>query len=249
MNPFKYNFVMELFNFNFKELVDLKRKIDDEWVLLRNSGLVYIPSDDIELRKQKHATEIFNRTSKAILDKKLPTVFEFLETVETVEKVKLLYNQLNIPAQYLKEFIWKIEDIIPYKKPLKALITIENKSHQDSLIKLKKLKITNNLALLEVGRTKLGREKILSETTISPSLLSELIHRADFLRGSHISGRTIDHFFKAGYDTVDKIKEKEMHNIIKDFREFENSLGIARKDKIVFKFVIYAKFTPRVVLN
>ena len=249
MNPFRYDFVRESFNFSLKCIVDLKRKIDDEWILLRSSGLVDIPLKDTELKKQKQASEIFNRTCQIISDCKIKNILDFLETVETVEKARIFTERLNIPPRHLKEIIWKIEDFLPYKKPLKAAIIPMDKSHIGGLIKLKKLRIANNLALLDVGRTQERRDNILNKTSISQKLLLELIHRADFLRGSHVSGRTIDHFFEAGYDSVDKIKEKEISVIINDFRKFEESSGKPRKDKIVFGFAIYVKHTPKVFLN
>jgi hypothetical protein len=249
MNPFKFNFVKESFNFNFNNLIELKRKIDDEWVLLRNSGLVDLPIKETELKKQKQASEIFTRTCHIISDHKIKNILDLLETVETVEKARIFTERLNVPPRHLKEMIWKIEDILPYKKPLKAAIIPENKAHLRSLAQLKGLKITNNLTLLDIGRTSQGRERLIEETAIPLEVLLELIHRADFLRGSHVSGRTIDHFFEAGYDTVDKIKERDTSKIINDFRKYEESSGKPRKDKIVFGFVIYVKHTPKVFLS
>ena len=249
IDPFRYNFVRESFNFSLKGIIDLKRKIEDEWILLRSSGLVDIPLKDTELKKQKQASEIFNRTCQKISDYKIKNILDFLETVESVEKARIFTERLNIPPRHLKEMIWKIEDLLPYRKPLKAAIIPEKKSHLEILIELKKFRITNNLALLDIGRTRQNREEFLNKSSIPPNLLLELIHRADFLRGSHVSGRIIDHFFEVGYDTVDKIKEKETSAIIKDFRKYENESGKPRKDKIAFGFVMYIKHTPRVFLN
>jgi hypothetical protein len=249
MNPFKYEFVMELFNFTFRDLMDLKRKIDDEWILLGNSGLVDFSLTDSELKKRKHASEIFNKTCQSIIDHRIVKIYDFLESIETIEKAQLLLDQLNIPVQQLKEIVWKIEDLKPYKKPLKSTIIPKNDSHQETLVKLKKLKISNNLALLDAGRTRQKREQLSTSSGISLNNLNKLIHRADFARGSHVSGRTVDHLFNSGLDTVKKIQTTDMQKIIQELRKFEENSGTVRKDKIILGFVIYAKITPGIYLD
>jgi len=249
MNPFKYEFVMELFNFTFRDLMDLKRKIDDEWILLGNTGLVDFTLTESELKKRKHASEIFNKTCQLIIDHRITKIYDFLELIETIDKAQILLDQLNIPVQQLKEIVWKIEDIKPYKKPLKSTIEPKNKLHQDCLLKLKKLKISNNLALLDSGRTRQKREQLSADSSISLDALNELIHRADFVRGSHVSGRTINHFFKSGLNSVEKIQTTDMLKIIQELRKFEKATGTGRKDKTILSFVIYAKLTPKVYHN
>jgi len=173
---------------------------------------------------------------------------EFIESVETTEKAKELIRKTGIPLENLKVMFINYVDflVLPELKSVRLVVDNSNPSHLLHVRKLGKLKLANNLALLDAGRTKEAREKIARETGIPEEVLTEFVNRADISRKRNVA-RAVDYFCKAGYDTFDKIRMVDHREFRDKVWDYASAHGISNKNQIDTGYVRYARVHPRVL--
>jgi len=231
-----YGFVRDLYDFTMSEAIDFIKRY------LEENKIVY------ETRYDEKRFEIFASTMKKLEEGGINRISELVESVETTEKAKELMKRTGILLEDLKvTFIYFIDfQILPELKSVRLVIDNANPSHLKYVSKLGKMKLANNLALLDAGRTKAAREKLAEETGIPEEVLTEFVNRADISRKRDVT-RAVDYFCKVGYDNFDKIRAVDHREFRNRVWEYARSHGISNINQIDTGYVGYARIHPRIM--
>ena len=125
--------------------------------------------------------------------------------------------------------------VLPFKIPLKELADTMPEPKPAEVEMLKKHKIRSNLDILEKFRSAEGRREFSAETGVGEAQVLALAHRADLSRLAYVRGRTIRHLCGGGYDTLEKLANADMAQMVADMTAYYRSIG---KDFADFQAVI-----------
>jgi len=116
--------------------------------------------------------------------------------------------------------------------------------------KLNQVGIRSVEALLEVGKTPKGREKLAEDSGISPKLLLEWINLADLFRIKGIGEEYSDLLEEAGVDTVPELAQRRADNLYAKLVEVNAAKKLVRRlppQTLVEDWVAQAKALPRII--
>lgn len=231
-----YGFVRDLYDFTMSEAIDFVKRY------LEENDKVY------ETTYDEKRFAIFASTMQKLEEGGIGRLSEFVESVETTEKAKELIRRTGIPLEDLKVTLIDYVDraILPEQKSVRLVIDNSNPSHVLHVSKLGKLKLANNLALLDAGRTKETREELAKETGIPEEILTEFVNRADISRKINVA-KAVDYYCKSGYDTFEKIRMADHREFRDRVWEYASAHGITSQYMIDGGYVGYARVHPRVV--
>lgn len=99
---------------------------------------------------------------------------------------------------------------LPFPTPLRELLDHADPVQHDAFTALKTLKLRTNLDLLEIARSRSGREQLSEASRIPYALLHALVHRCDIARLPWVRGKTVMIVCAAGYDTLAKIAAADL---------------------------------------
>jgi len=159
-----------------------------------------------------------------------------------VKKTKLPFEQLILTLNHV--FRW----VLPHTIYLKELVDEENETHRKYVDELREHGIRFNLDILEQGRTKEDRKKIIIQTGVPEPLIQELVNRADMSRLPYSNRKTVKHLSAAGYDTLRKLAETDPEKMMSDMKRYFDGLGVKIAGFIDLKGIAqWAKTIPRIV--
>jgi hypothetical protein len=128
---------------------------------------------------------------------------------------------------------------LPFQTASRQLLEHENPQEMSYYRILKEHRLTNNLDILEQGRTLAGRADLSHITGLPLDFLTSLVHRADIARLPYVRRKTILPVCGAGYDTLAKIAAADLGQMETDLEAyFQRRQGKPWKN---FKSVIVLK--------
>jgi hypothetical protein len=167
------------------------------------------------------------------------------QCVAFLQRTDFDFDRLTQTLNYLLRWV------LPFKTPLRELIDADGETDVKYLEALKRLEIRSNLDLLEIGRTKAGRDQLSGASGIPLAFVTGLVHRADISRLAYVRGKTVKYLCGGGYDTVQKIAAANLAEMEAKMDVYYRTLGKSLAD---FKSVIPlawmiggAKTLPRVM--
>jgi len=104
--------------------------------------------------------------------------------------------------------------------------------------------------MLDAGKTRQGREKLAQKTGVPPENIVQLVKLSNLARIPGLKAVRARLYYDAGFDTLDKIAEKdpeEMRKMLAEFVERTGFDGIPPLPKEARSAVSLAKHLPRVV--
>jgi len=125
--------------------------------------------------------------------------------------------------------------VLPFKIPVKELVDTMPHTNTTYLGILKNRGVRSNLDVLEIFRSKMGRNVFSTETGMDEVYILELTHRADMSRLAYVRGKTIMHLSGGGYNTLNKLANAEIIKMEADMTAYYESIGKSFAD---FKTVI-----------
>jgi hypothetical protein len=183
---------------------------------------------------------------------RIGTYPELVEQVATRELCEAFLQRTHFDFDALIQTLnYLMRWVLPFKTPAREFIHVDQPEELKYLEALKKRSIGSNLDLLEVGRTKAGRDLLAKKTAIPLVYVTSLVHKADISRLAYVRGKTVEHLCGGGYDTLEKIAAASLSDMEATMDIYYKSLGKSLAD---FKLVIPlswmiggAQVLPRVV--
>jgi hypothetical protein len=141
------------------------------------------------------------------------------------EQLELFVEQSGISAPEIGMVLkYLVYWVIPADKYLSGLV--RNDIHiQETILSLREAGIRTNLELLQAGKSASGRKALAENTEISPSVIIELVNRADFSRLPWASKATISNIMGAGYASVKQLANANPEKLMTDFFRYGKSIG------------------------
>ena len=231
-----YGFVRELLDLTMPEAADLAQREHRENATVYGSG----DPDDPELMH-------LLATLAGLASHGVRRVSEFVDAAETTEQAERLAAASGIPLEDLRRVLfWVDRGLVPEQKHLGVLLDQSDARLDAEVGKLAQLKLANNLALLDAGRTAAGRKRIVRDSGVAADALLELVHRADISRRRNVA-RAVDCFVRAGYDTFAKIAGADPGEFKQRVLASARARGITSPVMVDWGYVAYARTFPRVL--
>jgi hypothetical protein len=233
-----YDFVQEHYNHTMKQAQGYARKIREGYLDNRGNKTAFIVSMAANLRKLEAL--------------RIGTYSQLIRQVASREQCIAFLRRTGFDFHQLVQLLnYLLRWVLPFKTPLRECIGGESHVSGRYLEALKKHKISSNLDLLEVGRTRAGRYQIADITKIPVASVTALVHKADISRLAYVRGKTIKHLCGGGFDTLERIANASVAEMEEKMEVYYRTLGKSLAD---FRLVIPlswmiggAKILPRVV--
>jgi Domain of unknown function (DUF4332) len=122
--------------------------------------------------------------------------------------------------------------------------------NQDDIAKMAAAGISNVEQMLEAGKTPAARQRLASETSVSPGVILELVKLSDLSRVEGVKGIRARLYYDAGADTLEKIAQWEpeaLRMMLNEFVQRTGFAGIAPLPKEVIHTVARARQLPKIV--
>lgn len=229
-----YNFVYKYYNHNMKEAEEYSHNL----------------LGDDPKQRYKEYLEKLSKTFYRLDILKVRNYPEFINLVETRNQFEEFYKNADLELDEIVRVIkhllfW----ILPSKVYLRELVDKENQKHKQYILTLKKNNIKVTLDILELGNTKEGRRRIATDTGVPEDFLKELTNRADFTRMPYVSGKTVKHYFGAGYDSLEKLVKADLDKLTDDMTKYFNSIGkkLSRSFIELDSGLVISKVLPKIV--
>ncbi len=178
----QYGFVREGWDKSIAEIAALERFVVGDYDLV--STPITQKDRDVLYRISKTGAE---------------RLMQFLDMVDTLEKAKKFCDTAGITADELKSLLRKIHRYLPFGAQMRQLVAKDDTEFQGYVDKLLPVKLGHSLALLEIGRTRKGRQKISKDTGIPESAVLDLVKRADLTRLHLMGGGMVKQIWAIGY--------------------------------------------------
>lgn len=177
---------------------------------------------------------------------------EFIHRVRSREEAEAFCSRANMALEELIRVLkFLLFWVLPTKMYLRELIDKKNQTQLKYVATMRENNIRFTLDLLEKGRTGGSREKIAEETGIPRDFIFELVNRADFTRMPYVSGKTVRHYFGAGYKSLEQLARAELNQLTREMSEYLDSMGIKLSRSFIEldSGIIIAKVLPKLVEN
>ncbi len=114
--------------------------------------------------------------------------------------------------------------VIPSEKYLSGLVRDEPVI-QSAIKTLAETGIRTNLQLLQAGISPSGRMALAIQSGLSPTVISNLVNRADLSRMPWASKATISNLSEAGYGSLARLANADQEQLFADFFAYGKSIG------------------------
>ncbi|MFW9907008.1 MAG: DUF4332 domain-containing protein [Candidatus Thorarchaeota archaeon] len=115
--------------------------------------------------------------------------------------------------------------ILPFPRPIRDFIDSDDEEQLEFISRLRDRGIRNNLDMLEQCRTPEKRNEIAVLDEIPLDFIVGLSQRADIARLPYVRGKTVLILTDAGYDTLDKIANANIEEMVSDLEATLNGKG------------------------
>jgi len=116
--------------------------------------------------------------------------------------------------------------LLPSKIYLSQLIDREDSSQKEGVAALRATGIRFTLDILQRGMTAEARRQIAEETGVPVDFVTDLVNKADLTRMPYINGKTVRHYFGAGYRSLASLASADLETLQGDVRDYLSSQGI-----------------------
>ncbi|MFW9958983.1 MAG: DUF4332 domain-containing protein [Candidatus Odinarchaeota archaeon] len=206
---FEYIFVQEHYNHDMKEAEAYA------------SGLL-----TFNISKYKEYLETITTSIRTLESVGVRNYLDLIESVRTKEQCEDFLVRTKMPFRGLISFLnYLFRWVFPFNVPAKEFLDIENETHLEYARKLKEKGITNNLDVLEYARTRAARIELSNQTGMPLQFLLGLANRADISRLPYIRGKTVTIFCNAGYDSLQKLAEARIDELVDALTNYLESIG------------------------
>jgi len=195
---FSYAFVRELYDLTMDGML---AQLDAE---RREADLV----EGVDARRVQWQAPMA-RTFAALKAQGVGRLSEFVDRVYTRESAEALLAETGLALRDLRATLEYLDQqYLPFQKPLRVLVARTDAGRHARIGLLVPLGLANNLALLDAGRSRAGREALASRTGIPAADLLDLVHRADISR-RFCAARAVDAGCRAGYGTLEAYRQAD----------------------------------------
>ncbi|MDH4214842.1 MAG: DUF4332 domain-containing protein [Candidatus Thorarchaeota archaeon] len=206
---FEHTFVQEFYNHSMKEAE------------IYATGLL-----TFGIGKYKEYLERIRTSIRTLDGIGVRNYIDLIESVRTKEQCEDFLVRTKIPFRELISFLnYLFRWVLPFKIPVREFLDIENETHLEYARKLKEKGIMNNLDVLEYARTRAARIELSNQTGMPLQFLLGLANRADISRLPYIRGKTVTIFCNAGYDSLQKIAEARIDELVDALTNYLESIG------------------------
>lgn len=146
---------------------------------------------------------------KRVRDADITRLMAFLDLVATQKAAEELCQKMGIAPDHLMELLQKIYKYLPQGVQMRQLVAPDDPVLQDCVNRLIVHKLGHSLALLEVGRTRQGRNQLVKETGIPEEILLDLVKRADLARLHLMARGMIQLSWELGYKGLAALKKAD----------------------------------------
>ena len=189
----KYKFVREVWDKDITEIAALKRFVIGDYDLVSTP----ITQED---------RDVLYRIGEAGVE----TLMQLLDTVDTLEKAKQFCETAGITADELKSFLRKVHRYLPFGAQMRQLVAKEDTEYQSYVDRLVSAKLGHSLALLEIGRTREGRQRISKDIGTPEPAFLDLAKRAELTCLHVMGGGMIRQFWAIGYRGLTELRQANL---------------------------------------
>ncbi|TFH64063.1 MAG: DUF4332 domain-containing protein [Gemmatimonadales bacterium] len=150
--------------------------------------------DPVTVRLDDGDRAVLGRVLKAGVE----TLMVFLDRISTQVEAEAFCEKAGIPPEDLIDLLGKIYRYLPFGAQMRQLVT-EDDPAAAYLGQLASYKLGHSLALLDAGRTRAGRVRLVEEVGIPEDVLLDLVRRADLSRLHLMGGGMIRQAWALGY--------------------------------------------------
>lgn len=227
-----YNFIQEYYNHNMIKAGTYAKKLLD-----------YNPKYE---EYTNYMTDVFKKIESLKVENYIGLIHRVetkLKCEEFLRKAKLPFIDLISVLNYI--FRW----VLPFRNVyLRQLVDTSNEVHTEYIKRLKEHDIKMNLDILEHGRTREARRKLLKETGIPEDFILYIVNRADLTRLPYMNRKSVNHLCAGGYDSIDKLAQTESEKVMEDMKAYFDKIGVKLSGFIDLKGIAHlAKIIPKIV--
>jgi len=151
----------------------------------------------------------------------------FLDIVRDRERLERFYDASGLPMRdIIGSLRYLLRWLLPSKIYLSQLIDREDTTQREQVATLRGTGIRFTLDLLEKGMTAEARRQVAVEAGVPVDFVTDLVNRADLTRMPYINGKTVRHYFGAGYRSLASLASADLETLRGDIREYLSSHGI-----------------------
>lgn len=151
----------------------------------------------------------------------------FLNSVRDREGLERFHKASGLPMRdIIGSLHYLLRWLLPSRIYLSQLIDREDTSQKEHVAALRGTGIRFTLDILEKGMTAEARRQVAVEAGIPVEFVTDLVNRADLTRMPYISGKTVRHYFGAGYRSLASLASADLEMLQGDVRKYLSSQGI-----------------------
>jgi hypothetical protein len=234
LNLFPYEFVREFYSLDMNELREYTKKL--------------LGQDS----RQRYTDYILNLnlTFLKVENVGINSVLEIVYEIDNKEKLAEFSNKNSISIQELIRVLkYLFNWFFPSKTYLREIIDKEEETHIDYVKELREFDVRFTLDIIELGRTKSGREELSKKSNIPMWFILDLVNRADFTRMPYIRGSTIKHYFNIGYNSIEKLSEANLEQLESEMKAYleEEGIKLSRSFIELDSGIEIAKILPKII--
>ena len=151
----------------------------------------------------------------------------FLDSVRDREELERFYKASGLPMRdIIGSLRYLLRWLLPSKIYLSQLIDREDTTQKEHVTALRSTGIRFTLDILEKGMTAEARRQLAVEAGVPFDFVTDLVNRVDLTRMPYINGKTVRHYFGAGYTSLTSLASADLETLQRDVRKCLSSQGI-----------------------
>ncbi|MEZ4712946.1 MAG: DUF4332 domain-containing protein [Caldilineaceae bacterium] len=151
---------------------------------------------------------------------------DLVEQVDDRDKCEMFLKESGLEFGDLIETLnYLLRWVLPFPAPLREFFNTDDAQQMAYFEALKRRRITSTLDLLEQAHTAAKRAHLAELTGIPPDFLLPLVHKADLARLAYVRGKTVQHLYGGGYDTLAKLAAAELPEMEVNMSAYYQTLG------------------------
>jgi hypothetical protein len=160
------------------------------------------------------------RTIDAIVSNDVASLMDLLDMIPTEQQARQICTVSRVKPHELRLLLQRVYKHLPFGAQMRQLVEKDDTERQRYIDSLLPLKLGHSLALLEAGRRKVDRKKIVGESRIPDEELLDLIKRADMTRLRLMSGGMVRQFWAIGYKGIADLKKADPKEYFERVQEY-----------------------------